>query len=209
MSRFVLAMPEYNRIHQIIHGLIKEEGHVERGCTFFSIVGSYFLNKHYGIAATAVAGGFALCVENGPKCIYYGKEDDGKFSWGEDGFHMWVQTREHIIDFMAPIYAEAFAIADPDTVIPRKMLQKRMDDEKQDLNELTAVGDYMTFPDPELSEQLIDHFLSRPLNTDLLSIGEAWFGTRRGKQRPTIGMASNDGILRHLTLPSTIAKGAW
>ena len=42
-------MREYNRIHQIIHGLIRDEGDAERGCTFFSIVGSYLLNKHYGI----------------------------------------------------------------------------------------------------------------------------------------------------------------
>ncbi|WP_324261628.1 DUF2026 family protein [Altererythrobacter sp. H2] len=209
MSKFVLPMPEYNRVHQIIHGVIKDEGNVERGCTFFSIVGSYLLNKHYGIAATAVAGGFALCVDDAPKCIFYGKDEGGKFSWGNDGFHMWVQTKDHVIDFMAPIYAESFAIAQPDVVLPRKMFQKRLEDDKQSLDDLQATGDYMVFPDPDLSEELIDHFLSRPINTDLLGIAEAWFGSRRGKQRPTISMGSNDGIVRHLTLPPTIARGAW
>jgi hypothetical protein len=209
MSKFVITLADYNRIHQILHGVIKDEGNVERGCTFFSIVGSYLLNKHFGIKARAVAGGFALCVAEGPKCIFYGKDEGGKFSWGDDGFHMWVQTEEHIIDFMAPIYAESFAIAQPDILIPRKMLQKHISDDNQSLDDVDDVGKYMCFPDPALSENLIDNFLSRPINTDLLSIAETWFGSRRGKQKPTISMCSNDGIVRHLTLPTTVARSAW
>ena len=50
-------MREYNRIHQIIHGLIRDEGDAERGCTFFSIAGSYLLNKHYGIKLGSLASG--------------------------------------------------------------------------------------------------------------------------------------------------------
>jgi Protein of unknown function (DUF2026) len=202
-------MAEYNRIHQIVHGAIKGEGHVERGCTFFALVGSYLLNKHYDINASAVAGGFALCVADGPKCIFYGKNEGGTFNWGDDGFHMWVQTEGHIIDFMAPIYAESFAIAQPDIVIPRKMFQKRREDDKQSLDDLVSAGDYMTFPDPDLSAELIARFLSRPANTDLLKVAEAWFGRRRGTQRPTIRMGSNDGIIRNLTLPTTIARSPW
>ena len=155
MSKFAITMADYNRVHQIVHGVIKDEGTVERGCTFFAIVGSYLLNKHFGIAATAIGGGFALCVEEGPKCIFYGKDDDGKFTWGDDGFHMWVQTEEHIVDFMAPIYREAFAVAQPDIEIPRKMFQKRQIDESASLDELSIAGDFIAFPDPDLSEQLI------------------------------------------------------
>lgn len=209
MGKFVITMGEYNRIHQIVHGVIKDVGDVERGCTFFAIVGSYLLNKHYQIRARAVAGGFALCVADGRKCICYGKDEGGKFSWGNDGFHMWVQTEEHIIDFMAPIYAEAFAIVQPEVMIPRKMFQKRHEEDNQSLDDLNAVGDYMIFPDPVLSEELIDHFLSRPSNTDLLNVAEAWFGSQRRKQKPTFSMGSDDGIIRHLTLPTTIAHSAW
>ena len=209
MRKFALTLAEYNRVHQIIHGTLKEEGTVERGCTFFSIVGSYLLNKHFGIPARAVAGGFALCVAEGPKCIIYGKDKGGKFTWGNDGFHMWVQTDAHIIDFMAPIYAESFAIAQPDIEIPRKMFQRPKEDEKDELDDVGRIGDFITFPDPDLSEMLIDHFLSRPVNTDLLQIAEVWFGNRRAKQRPTLTIGSNDGLVRELALPTTIARGAW
>ncbi|MDQ4087328.1 MAG: DUF2026 domain-containing protein [Pseudomonadota bacterium] len=209
MSRFAITLPEYNRVHQVIHGTIKEEGTVEHACTFFSIVGSYLLNKQFGIPARAVAGGVALCVADGPKCVFYGKDEGGKFGWGEDGFHMWVQTEHHIIDFMAPIYAESFAHARPDVRIPRRMFQKLKAQDKQNLDELATVGDYIVFPDPDLTDQLIDHFLSRPVNTDLLQIAEVWFGSRRGKQKPTITMGSNDGLFRELALPTTIATGPW
>ncbi len=103
MRKFPITMTEYNRVHQIIHGVVRAEGTAEKACTFFSIVGSYLLNKHFGVAARTVAGGFALCVGDGSKCLFYGKDDNGRFSWGDDGFHMWVQTETHIIDFMAPI----------------------------------------------------------------------------------------------------------
>jgi hypothetical protein len=209
MSKFAITMAEYNRIHQVIHGVIKDEGDVGRGCTFFSIVGSYLLNKHFGIASAAVAGGFALCVEEGPKCVFYGKDEGGKFSWGDDSFHMWIQTKEHIIDFMAPIYVESFAIAQPDIVIPRKMFQKHRQDDKQSLEDLQAPGDFIVFPDPELSSELIERFLSRPMYRDLLHIAEVWFGNRRSHQKPTFSMGSNDGIVRHLKLPPTIARGPW
>lgn len=209
MSKFALTMAEYNRVHQVIHGVLKDEGTVEKGCTFFAIVGSYLLNKHFDIAARPVAGGFALCIADGPKCIYYGKDEGGKFTWDDDGFHMWVQTKDHVIDFMAPIYAEAFVEAGPDVTIPRKMFQKRLEEDGQSLDDIQSVGDFMVFPDPELSEQMVDRFLQRASNTDLLQIADAWFGSRRGRQNPTITMGSSDGIVRQLALPPTIARSPW
>lgn len=209
MSKFLLPLAEYNRIHQVIHGVLKEEGRVEKGCTFFAIFGSLVLNKHYGIAARPVAGAFALCVTDEPRCMFYGRDENGKIVWDEDGFHMWVQTETHIIDFMAPIYEEAFAEAGPGVEIPRQMFQKRITDEAASLDDLATPGDFFTLPDPDLSEQLTDRFLSRPTNTDLLQVADAWYGGRRAKQRPSVRMGSNDGIIRQLTLPPTVARGSW
>lgn len=89
------------------------------------------------------------------------------------------------------------------------MLQKRLSDEAPDLNQLNKAGDYFTMPDPELSERLIDHVLARPINTDIIHIAETWFGTRRGKQKPSLTIGSNDGLFRDLRLPTTTARGAW
>ncbi|CAM3054400.1 DUF2026 domain-containing protein [Arthrobacter sp. TPD3018] len=208
MSTFLLPLSEFNRIHQVIHGTIKDEGNPGKACTLFACIGALILNKHYKIPARAVAGGFALCVEP-EKVMFFGRDGGGTVEFDEDGFHMWVQTETHVIDFMSPLYQEAFQDVQQEVAIPRRMLQKRLSDEAPDLNQLKKAGDYFTMPDPELSERLIDHVLDRPINTDIIHIAETWFGTRRGKQKPSLTIGSNDGLVRDLRLPATVARGAW
>tara|TARA_R110002124_G_scaffold149702_2_gene315845 strand:- start:416 stop:1021 length:606 start_codon:yes stop_codon:yes gene_type:complete len=201
-------MSEYNRIYQVVHGVIKEDGNPERGCTLFAIIGSLILNKHFGIGSRPVAGAFVMCVEPG-KNMFYGRDGGGKIEFDENDFHMWVQTETHIIDFMAPLYQEAFANVQSEIVIPRKMFQKKRARECHRIDDLVQPGDFITFPDPELSENLTDRILSRPINTDIIQIAECWYGGRRTKQKPTMMMGSNDGIVRNLSLPDTTARGAW
>jgi hypothetical protein len=208
MSTFVLPLSDFNRIHQVIHGTIKDEGNPGKACTLFACIGALILNKHYKIPARAVAGGFALCIEP-EKVMFFGRDGGGTVEFDEDGFHMWVQTETHVIDFMAPLYQEAFQDVQQDMAIPRRMFQKRLSDEAPNLNQLNAAGNYYTMPDPELSDRLIDRVLSRPINTDIIQIADAWFGTRRGKQKPSLTIGSNDGLVRDLGLPATTARGSW
>lgn len=208
MSKFLLPMPEFNRIHQVIHGTIKDEGNPGKACTLFSCIGALILNNHYKIPARAVAGAFAMCVEP-EKNMFFGRDGGGVVEYDRDAFHMWVQTETHIIDFMSPLFHEAFAEVQQDVTIPRRMFQKRIADEAPSLNDLYKPGDYYTMPDEALSEQLIDHILERPLNTDIIQIADTWFGSRRGKQKPTMAIGGTDISIRHLTLPNTVARGAW
>jgi hypothetical protein len=62
--------------------------------------------------------------------------------------------------------------------------------------------------DPGLSERLIDSILNRPSKTDIIQIGDQWFGSRRGRQRPSMTIGNNDGIVHELRLPNTLARGA-
>ncbi len=167
------------------------------------------LSKHYKIKAQAVAGGFALCVNAQPQVAFFGQAADGRVVTSSTGFHMWVQTETHIIDFMAPIFPEAFADTDPPLSVPRRMLQRLMATEATDLNTLVAPGDFFTLPDPELTETLIDAFLGRDMDRDLLLVAEAWFGNRRQPQKKTFQMTDSDGLIFDLSLPRTIAWGSW
>ena len=208
MSNFLFPMAEFNRIHQVIHGTIRDEGSPGKACTLFACIGALILTKHYKIKARAVAGGFAMCVGS-EKNMFFGRDGGGVVEFDEDGFHMWVQTETHIFDFMSPLYQEAFHGVEQDVVIPRRMFQKRVADEAANLDALNKPGDFYTMPDPDLSERLIDRILERPLNTDIIQIADTWFGRRRGRQRPSLTIRSNDGIVRELTLPNTLARGAW
>lgn len=208
MTKFVLPLGEFNRIHQLIHGAIRAEGNPGRACTLFACIGALILNKHYNIKSRAVAGGFAMCVEP-EKNLFFGRDAGGRLEMDTDAFHMWIQTPTHIIDFMSPLYQEAFAEVQAETTIPRKMFQKRHEAEAAGLDKLKAPGDFYVMPDTDLTEHLIDSILERDINRDFFNIVDHWFGKRRGKQRPTLTIGSNDGIIRDLKLPTTVALGSW
>ncbi|MEG3174553.1 DUF2026 family protein [Sphingomonas sp. ZB1N12] len=208
MSNFLFPMSEFNRIHQVIHGTIKAEGNPGKACTLFACIGALILNKHYGIKASAVAGGFGLCVEP-EKNMLFGRDGGGRVEFDEDGFHMWVQTKTHAVDFMSPLYDEAYQDVQQEVTIPRRMFQKRLDREAERLDGLEKAGDFFLMPDPELTARLIDSILQRPVNTDIIQIADQWFGSRRGRQRPSMTIGSNDGIVRELRLPNTLARGTW
>jgi len=132
MKKFLLPLSEYNRIYQVAHGVLRDVTDVSRACQFFASFGTYVLKKYYHISARPVAGSFALCLDvgpDGPNIVCFGSNSGSRITSDANGFHMWVQTPSHIIDFMAPVYREAFAQCSGAGTIPRKMMQKRIEDE--------------------------------------------------------------------------------
>lgn len=204
-----MPLSEYNRIHQVAHGVLKDIGRPEKACKFFACFGAMVLNKHYKIPARAVAGGFALCVDAEPEVVFFGQAENGHISSSPEGFHMWVQTETHVIDFMAPIFPEAFADTGLTATIPRQMLQRPLTTEARSLDELNTRGAFYTLPDPDMTDAMIGEFLSHPHNTDLLLVADGWYGGRRSKQKHALTMQDNLGERIELRLPATTAIGAW
>ncbi len=209
MKKFLLTLSEYNRIHQVARGVIEGLGTAEQSCIFFAVFGAYILETRYKIPATAVGGNLALCISGEPKVAFFGRDEGGRIVADSDGFHMWVQTETHIIDFMAPIFPEAFAGMLGDTVIPRKMLQRSIASEANDLDSLKATGDFLTLPSRELTHTLLERFGKRPATSDLIHIAETWFGTPKSKQLPTFAMINDLGKVTNLKLPADVATGSW
>lgn len=209
MSKFLLPLSEYNRIHQVAHGVLADIANAERACTFFAAFGAFVLNKHYNIPARVVAGAFGLAVTDRPEVAFFGRIEDGVLLSDADAFHMWIQTETHIVDFMAPIYPEAFVALQTATPIPRKMLQLRLVDEAESVSALKQAGDCIACPDPDLTDELVDRFCARPHNEDLVRVADAWFGGRRARQQPGFAMIDNRGVVEQLTLAKTTANGAW
>jgi len=209
MKNFLLTLSEYNRVHQTARGVLDGVPAPERSCIFFAIYGTYILKKHYKIPARPIAGGFALCVDDEPSVMFFGKGDGGRIVAASDGFHMWVQTPTHIIDFMAPIFREALGGSLPGVAVPRKMLQRPIATEANSCNRVKTTGDFITFPDPELTQALIGDFAAVQANKDLLMIAENWFGSPNVKQQKTFEMVDDRGEVFPLSLPTTIATGIW
>lgn len=211
MPKFLLPLSEYNRVYQVAHGVLKSvpDATAEKACLFFAAFGGFVLNQKYKINARVVGGAFGLCLGNKYDVAFFGKLDNNQLVSGSDGFHMWLQTETHVIDFMAPIYREAFAEHPVAATLPRQMMQRYLSDESESLDALKQAGDFRYYPDPELTDRLLDSFLGKQVNADLLKVAIAWYGNRRGKQSPAFSMADEKGQVTRLSLPTTIATGSW
>lgn len=212
MAKFLLPLSEYNRIYQVTHGVLQgvPDATAERACLFFAAVGGYVLNQCYKIRAQIVGGAFCLCVgDGGGEVATFGKLEDRQLVSGHDAFHVWLQTDTHIIDFMAPIYREAFADYPKSADLPRKMMQRRLDEEAPNLDALAHTGDFRYYPDPALTDKLLDGFLAKRFNEDLIKVAMAWYGKRRAKQMPTFAMQDERGLVTRLSLAATVATSSW
>lgn len=209
MSNQLITLAEYNRVFQVAHGVLKDSAKSEKACIFFGCFGAMVLNKHFGIPARAVAGGFALCLSDKPDVAFFGQKKDDRITSTSSGFHMWVLTESHIIDFMSPIFPETFSDSTHHLSIPRKMFQRHKDTEANTGDELLAEGNFLTLPNPKLTELMIDNFLRHEKNTDLLLTADEWFGKRAEAQQRTFSMENKFGEVFNLSLSSTVAAGSW
>lgn len=203
-----LTLPEYNRIYEIIYSVLEGRANTPFACMFFAAAGAMILNKHYGIPACAVAGAFLLCTDPRPSVISIAKNEDDVVTSDRDGLHMWVQTETYVIDFMVPIFNESIAGKGFPSAGPRKMFQRPLSAEAESYDELHAPGDYFTMPNVELTDELVDSFLDRPTNVDLLNAADRWFKKYPNKL-DDLSLLNDLGEVHKLTLSAPRISGAW
>ncbi|SFK80116.1 Protein of unknown function [Pseudovibrio ascidiaceicola] len=211
MRKFILPLSEYNRIHNVAHGVLMgvPNARPDKACLFFAAFGGFILNQKYKISTRVVAGAFTVCLEDSNKVACFGKFENDQLISGLDAFHVWLQTETHIIDFTAPIYRESFADKFNSDTLPRKMMQRSLNEEAPSLDSLTSAGDFRFYPDSDLTDKLLDDFLGKQMNRDLLEIATTWYGSHRSKQSPTFKMQDSRGQVTKLTLANSGAQGSW
>ncbi|WP_448141713.1 DUF2026 family protein [Stenotrophomonas bentonitica] len=207
-AKLLLTLPEYRRIYEVIYSVLEGRANTPFACMFFAAAGALILNKHYRIPARAVAGAFLLCTDPAPSVISIAKNDDGMVTSDRDGFHMWVQTETHVIDFMAPIFNEAVKGKGYPGTVPRKMFQRPLSAEVESIEQLRAPGDYFAIPDIGLTSELIGSLLDRPTNVDLLSAIDRWF-RKYPKTLDELSLLNDLGEIYKLTLRAPAISGAW
>lgn len=203
-----LTLPEYERIYQLIYSVLDGRANTPHACMFFAITSSMILNKHYKIPATPVAGAFLLCVDPNPFVISIAKNENGTVTSDRSGFHMWIQTETHAIDFMTPIFKESIKSSGNGMTVPRKMFQRPLSEETDLIEELTKPGDYFTIPNPELTKELIDSFTDRDGNMDLVLAADRWF-EKYPKKMDDLSLMDDLGKVHKLILSAPPIKGAW
>jgi hypothetical protein len=106
--------------------------------------------------------------------VVYGREEEDKFVCDENGFHAWVECNGWMIDFMAPIMGVAFREDGGNINVPRRMLQKRLSDQKASFSELQRAGDFLVSHDSSLAERVLDNQQSNQFE-DLANVCLEWF----------------------------------
>ncbi len=195
----------------MIYTLLVGRREVERSCILFASIGAAILNAHLRIPARAVAGAFFLRFNDGgppSEGIAFAARKDGVMRAAEDGFHMWVQTQHHIVDFMAPIFRETARGFKRDTQVPRRSFQRRLSEEAISLDAMARAGDFYTMPDLELTESLVNGLLERPSNGDLIRAALRWFKPYPQKL-DDLTLADDAGELQRLEPHAPSITGVW
>lgn len=213
-KELALTLPEYNRVFQVAYSILEWRGaNTPHSCMFFAAIGALILSRHYNVEARPVAGALVLCTDSSgsggrPNVISIGKNDGGIISSDENEFHMWVQTRSHVIDFMSPIFHEAISSAGHSFSIPRKMLQRRHETESDRIASINTAGQFLTLPNPELTEYFCRELAERNSHLDILNIATKWF-KKYPKKMKDITITDDLGQLSSIKLHGPSAVGAW
>ncbi|GBQ89311.1 DUF2026 domain-containing protein [Asaia krungthepensis] len=210
MAKFVIGLSDYMKIHKIIHALLLKEGNKkpETGCTLFASVGAFLLQRHYKIKARPVAGAFVLCVDSND-LLMYGKLDNGNLVSDNQNFHMWVETETHLIDFMSPLLQESFANTTRYSSIARRMLQKPLMEEKQNVSDCVSRGDFAVFENHRLTNDIVSKLSDTPLAIDFFSVADKWFGKRSRKQADQITIMDTVLGVSTIRLPQIDVNQCW
>lgn len=207
--RLLLPLPDYQRIYQVAYSVLEasEIAITHRACIFFASVGTLILRDHYQLPATISAGCMAMMVdERAANVAVYGRNQEGAFVSDENAFHAWCQCDGWLIDFMAPIMGTALREDGVKWNVPRRMLQKRLEDRKESLRGIQHIGDFFAEHDRSLTESLLDG--QSVQFEDLANICLTWF-RRPPKTLKDFAMGDSHAGTKKLVARAPAIEGVW
>ena len=207
----VLTMPEYLRLFRMIAAVLDSvEATTERACLFFSITGAFLIEHIHKRPARPVAGAAFYRVDDETGfTIAFGRLEENEPICNLKAFHCWIECDGTIIDLMAPIFYESVSSAGRPEGVARKMFQKPLSHMSDSPYNLMQEGNFFLHRDPLLTVDLIQTFLSKPVNVDLVKVCEHWYRRPPKPMQSTMHMGSNDGSVRTIRLKDVELAGAW
>lgn len=209
MPRLLLPLLDYQRIYQVAYSVLQasEIAITHRACLFFASAGALLLCEHYKMQATISTGCMALMVdEQKANVVVYGREVNGAWVSEPKAFHAWVECDGWLIDFMAPIMNVSAQEDGAGFTVPRRMLQKRLDDGHASPRHLQHVGDFFTNHDAGLANALIDG--QKAAFSDLLHVCDVWFRKPPKPMQP-MRLEDSHSAPKMLGLQAPSIEGVW
>lgn len=209
MLRLLLPLLDYQRIYQVAYSVLQasEIAITHRACLFFASAGALLLREHYKMQATISTGCMALMVnEQKANVVVYGREVDGEWGSEPKAFHAWVECDGLLIDFMAPIMNVSAQEDGAGFTVPRRMLQKRLENGHASPRHLAHVGDFFAIHDAGPANALIDG--QKAALSDLLHVCDVWFRKPPKPMQP-MKLGDSHGAPKMLRLQAPSIEGVW
>lgn len=204
-------MADYQRIHQVIYTVLDSaDKSTAGGCIFFSIFGAYMLETIYKKKAIPVAGSAFYLLDNESGITSSFAHMDGEIiTSSKQAFHCWIQCEGYVIDFMAPVFKESLQSKGYINNVPRKMFQKKLTNMSSNWDELMEEGDFYHLPNIDLTKDILQSFMSKHSNKDLLNVCLSWYTKPPKAILNTLGLMSDDGTRVNMKLNKLELVGAW
>lgn len=215
LPKLTLTLLDYQRMHRVIASVLNSvEAHTPRACLFFAVAGAFLIETVHKRPARPVAGAafYRVNDETGFTMAFgrlAAEKGMGTVSSDEDAFHCWIESDGMVIDLMAPIFQESVRSAGRTESVSRKMFQRPSAAMSQSPYELEIEGDFFFQPDAALGVRLLNGFMSKLANGDLVKVCEYWYRPYPKTVRASIQMGSDDGSLRDIRLAPIELVGAW
>lgn len=206
----MLPLADYERITQTIKAVLdSEDADTAHSCQFFALIGSAILFAHYRVPARPIFGAaFILLNEASRDILTYGKLEGDIAGSDPDHYHAWIETGDHVIDFMAPLYGDATRTKGYIKDVPSWMLQRPKSTLAGHHYDLKRRGDCHFLANPTLSQYMVQSFLKEPMYRDLLEITTRWYRKPPESMIPIQTVSSTDKV-RLVSLAQMSVTGVW
>ncbi|MDT4288865.1 DUF2026 family protein [Methylomonas sp. MO1] len=207
-KNLVITLPDYERIFRVIHGvLLNERGDPLRACMYFSVIGCSILERYHRVKAEPVFGMAAYRLDG--NLMVFAENDGQTIRATAKGFHCWIEVDGVAVDFQAPLFKDFAAKQQPPISLPRKMMQKRLDQAGASIDEMTVSGAHWYSRDDQLRSELLSDFVQKPANSDFIDICLQWYEPTPKKFPDCIQIGNQHGHVNNVPLSPCRISGAW
>jgi hypothetical protein len=211
-----LSFGDYQRLYRIIATVLNSvDAHTSHACKFFAIAGAFILSKSHGLDASPRFGSAFYRVDDSADFVL-AFTDMEAFQRDElhshsEAFHAWIECNGVVIDLLAPLFRENLLSLQPDSQlrIPRKMFQRPKSEMASSPFDLIKEGDFFVQTNQSLTNEMIQHFMSKHMNKDLVEICKHWYKPTPRSIPSQLEMGSDDGIVTLMKLETTELIGKW
>jgi hypothetical protein len=210
-NKLAITLPDYQRMHRVIASVLNSvEANTPKACLFFAVAGAFLIEQvHKRPARTAVGAAFYRVDDNTGFTMAFGRCGENTVSSDDEAFHCWIESDGMVIDLLAPIFQESVLSGGRTEEVARRMFQRPLSEMASTPYELDQVGDFFLQHDPVLQLSLMESFMTKPANGDLVNVCHYWYAPYPKKMLPTMRMGSDDGSFRDIKLGPIEIVGAW